>query len=134
MISVCLFGDDCFLYRNIHSLQDCLILQEDLDSLGLLEADMQMKFNVAKCLSMRVTGHYSHKQIIHDYTLHQQTLAELSLGFCKQEFRAPIWQKVGVPLEKVGVPLQKSWSPTNLCIPYVMYSIQNLTKWVLALN
>ena len=72
--SVCLFTDDCVLYRNIHSLQDCLILQEDLDSLGLWEADWQMKFNVAKCHSMRVTRHYSHKQIIHDYTLHQQTL------------------------------------------------------------
>ena len=38
-----------------------------------------MKFNVAKCHSVcdvicNVTRHYSHKQIIHDYTLHQQTL------------------------------------------------------------
>ena len=72
--SVCLFADDCVLYRNIHSLQDCLILQEDLDSLGLWEADWQRKFSVAKCHFMRVTWHYSHKQIIHDYTLHQQTL------------------------------------------------------------
>ena len=32
-----------------------------------------MKFNVAKCHSMRVTRHYSHKQIIHDYTLLKQT-------------------------------------------------------------
>ena len=40
--SVRLFADDCVLYRNIHSLQDCLILQEDLDTLGLLEADWQM--------------------------------------------------------------------------------------------
>ena len=69
-----LFVDDCVLYRNIHSLQDCLILQEDLDSLGLWEAEWQMIFNVVKCHSMRVTRHYSHKQIIHDYTLHQQTL------------------------------------------------------------
>ena len=36
--SVCLFAEDCVLYRNIHSLQDCLILQEDLDSLGLWAA------------------------------------------------------------------------------------------------
>ena len=72
--SVRLFADDCVVYRNIHSLQDCLILQEDLDSLGLWEADWQMKFNVVKCHSMRVTRHFSHKQIIHDYTLHQQTL------------------------------------------------------------
>ena len=55
--SVRLFADDCVIYRNIHSLQDCLILQENLDSLGLWEADWQMKFNVAKCHSMRVTRH-----------------------------------------------------------------------------
>ena len=30
--SVRLFADDCVLYRNIHSLQDCLALQEDLTS------------------------------------------------------------------------------------------------------
>ena len=54
--SVCLFADDCVLYRNIHSLQDCLILQEDLDSLWLWEADWQMKFNVAKCYSMELLG------------------------------------------------------------------------------
>ena len=33
-----------------------------------------MIFNVTKCHSMRETRHYSHKQILHDYTLHQQTL------------------------------------------------------------
>ena len=33
-----------------------------------------MKFNFAKCHSMRVTRHYLHKQILHDYTLLQQTL------------------------------------------------------------
>ena len=43
--SVRLFTDDCVLYRNIHSLQDCLILQDDLDSLGLWEADWQKKFH-----------------------------------------------------------------------------------------
>ena len=32
--SVCLFADNCVMYRNINSLQDCLILQEDLTSLG----------------------------------------------------------------------------------------------------
>ena len=32
--SVRLFAGDCVLYRNIHLLQDCLILQEDLTSLG----------------------------------------------------------------------------------------------------
>ena len=75
--SVGLFADDCVLCRNINSLQDCLILQEDLDSLGLWEAEWQMKFNVAKCHSMRLTPHYSHKQISHGYTLHKQTLENI---------------------------------------------------------
>ena len=33
-----------------------------------------MKFNVAKCHSMRVTQHYSYKEIIHDCTVYQHTL------------------------------------------------------------
>ena len=39
--SVRLFAGDCVLYRNIHSLQDCLALQEDHTSLEQLEADWQ---------------------------------------------------------------------------------------------
>ena len=72
--SVHLFADNCVLYRNIHSLQDCLTLQEDLNSLGQWEADWQMKFNIAKCHSMRVTRHQHHKQFLFDYSLHNQTL------------------------------------------------------------
>ena len=33
-----------------------------------------MKFDVAKCHSMRVTRHQHHKQILFDYSLHNQTL------------------------------------------------------------
>ena len=47
--SVRLFADDCVLYRNINSLTDCQILQEDLNSLAQWETELQMKFNVAKC-------------------------------------------------------------------------------------
>ena len=72
--SVCLYADDGILYSNIHSLQDCLILQEDLTSLGQWEADWQMKLNVAKCHSTRVTWHQHHKQILFDYPLHNQIL------------------------------------------------------------
>ena len=49
-------------------------MQEDLTSLGQWEADWQMKFNVAKCHSMRVTRHQHHKHILFDYSLHNQTL------------------------------------------------------------
>ena len=43
--SVRLFADDCVLYRNIKTLTDCQILQDDLNSLGQWETDCQMSFN-----------------------------------------------------------------------------------------
>ena len=58
----------------VYSIQDCLTLQEYLISLRQWEADWQMKFNVAKCLSMRVTLHQQHKRVPLDYSLHNQTL------------------------------------------------------------
>ena len=75
--SVRLFADDCVLYRNIKSPMDCQILQDDLNSLSQWETDWQMKFNVAKCHSMRVTRHLPDKQILFDYTQHQQILEQV---------------------------------------------------------
>ena len=75
--SVRLFADDCVLYRNIESPTDCQILQDDLNSLAQWEADWQMKFNVAKCHSMRVTRHPPDKHIQFEYTLHQQRLEQV---------------------------------------------------------
>ena len=75
--SVRLFADDCVLYRNINSLTDCQILQEDLNSLAQWETDWQMKFNVAKCHSMRVTRHLPINQIHFNYSLHQQALEQV---------------------------------------------------------
>ena len=75
--SVRLFADDCVLYRNIESLTDCQILQDDLNRLAQREADWQMKFNVAKCHSMRVTRHPPDKHIQFEYTLHQQRLEQV---------------------------------------------------------
>ena len=71
---VCLFAADCVLYRNIYPSKDCLTLQEDLTSLEQWEVDCQIKFNVAKCHSLRVTRHKHHKQIIFDYFLHNPAL------------------------------------------------------------
>ena len=78
--SVCLFTDDCVLYSDIYSIQDCFILQEDLTSLGQWEVDWQKKFNVAKLHSMRVTRHQHHKKNIFDYSLHNQILENVQLA------------------------------------------------------
>ena len=65
------------LYRNIKTLTDCQILQDGLNNLGQWETDWQMKFNVAKCHSMRVTRHLPSNQIHFNYSLHQQTLEQV---------------------------------------------------------
>ena len=101
--SVRLFADDCVLYRYIHSLQDCLTLQEDLTSLGQWEADRQMKFNVAKCHSMRVTRHQHHKQILFDYSLHNQTLENVHSA---KYLGITITDNIGVSMSQKSLPKQ----------------------------
>ena len=60
------------------SLSDYETLQIDLDSLAQWESDWQMKFNVAKCHSMRVTRHSPLKQIKYNNVLHNQTLEQVT--------------------------------------------------------
>ena len=76
--SVRLFANDSVLYRNIFSPSDCENLQKDLDNLAQWESDWQMKFNVAKCHSMRLTRHSPLKQIKYSYILHYQTLEQVT--------------------------------------------------------
>ena len=75
--SVRLFADDCVLHRIIKSPIDFQILPDDLNSLAQWETDWQVKFNVAKCHSMRVTRHPPGKQRQFDNSLHQQRLEQV---------------------------------------------------------
>ena len=47
-----LFADDCLLYRPIHSLEDQLILQRDVDALQRWTELWGMRFNPKKCYIM----------------------------------------------------------------------------------
>jgi hypothetical protein len=47
--SVRLFADDCLLYKEIHSFQDHLSLQEDLSKLEVWAQKWGMRFNAKKC-------------------------------------------------------------------------------------
>ena len=44
-----LFADDSFLYRQINSMRDAEILQQDLDRLQQWERDWRMQFHPGKC-------------------------------------------------------------------------------------
>ena len=58
---------------------DFQILQDDLNSLEQWETNWQMKFNVAKCHSIRVTRHLPDKQIQFDFSLNQQRLEQVQV-------------------------------------------------------
>ena len=54
--SIRLYADDALLYREIHSLEDSRILQEDINRLQEWANCWMMKFNPIKCEYLRVTN------------------------------------------------------------------------------
>jgi len=46
---ICLFADDCIVYRTITDQSDCTTLQADTDILLNWSNTWQMKFNPSKC-------------------------------------------------------------------------------------
>ena len=67
-----LFADDSLIFRPIKTLDDCRLLQIDLDALERWENTWQMKFRPDKCKIMSFTR--SRSPFTHNYTLHNHTL------------------------------------------------------------
>ena len=61
-----------------NSLGSKEILHDDLNKFAQWEAAWLMTFNVATCHSLRVMKHPFPKQVIHDYSLHNQVLENVS--------------------------------------------------------
>ena len=62
-----LFADDCIVFRPIHDLSDCAVLQQDLDALAEWESKWGMEFHPQKCSALRVSR--SRALISHPYKL-----------------------------------------------------------------
>ena len=65
------------LYRHITSEQDYILLQQKMDNLVQWDANWQMKFNIFKYHSIRVTRHTPCEKITFEYVLHNQTLEQV---------------------------------------------------------
>ena len=63
--STCLFADDCILYRQIRTQQDCAILQDDLNNLAAWGQKWGMAFHPDKCSTIRISR--SRKPVTMDY-------------------------------------------------------------------
>ena len=70
-----LFADDCFMYKKITTLNDSILLQQDLDSLIRWEQTWQMQFNPDKCEVLPNTKKC--KPIRHNYHIHGPTLEQV---------------------------------------------------------
>ena len=71
-LNIRLLADDCVVYRQIDSLQDHVILQEDLNHLFDWSNTWQMKFNVDICVIINI-GNLKIKSK-HEYKMNNQIL------------------------------------------------------------
>ena len=77
-----LFGDDCLIYRNIKNKQDQITLQKDIHLLEHCGNTLGMRFNAAKCNSMRVSQTRDPKtvQLLNDRTGTEEVMGAKYLG------------------------------------------------------
>ena len=62
-----LFADDSVLYRNIHSQNDQVILQNDLDTISSWAEKWLMELSINKCSVLYIT--LKRNSIFHDYNI-----------------------------------------------------------------
>ena len=60
-----LFADDCLIYRAVHSVEDQLLLQKDIDSLLVWAETWGMRFNPDKCCILRTCGGIHSERFYH---------------------------------------------------------------------
>jgi len=70
-----LYADDVLLYSTIKSLDDCHILQEDLNTLNKWAQTWKMTFNASKCEFLRVTKKL--KPILMQYHIQDEVIKEV---------------------------------------------------------
>ena len=68
-----LFADDALLYRSINTMNDSVILQNDIDKLVSWSKTWQMQFNVTKCHTMRISR--KKEPVLMDYYIDGQKLS-----------------------------------------------------------
>ena len=71
-----LFADDCVCYRQIHSIEDTVKLQRDINRLGRWARKWGMRFQPTKCNMMQLTRKWV-KKVIATYTLEGTVLEKV---------------------------------------------------------
>ena len=74
-----LFADDTKLYREIKTVDDCKILQDDLNSLSLWSEVWLLKFNAGKCVVMKIRNKVNYRYSLNGVYL-QEVVDQKDLG------------------------------------------------------
>ena len=69
---VCLLADDCILYWEINTLNDCQDLQKDINTLCNWESKLEMKFSIDKCYITHVT--HQRNPLLMTYNMNGRTI------------------------------------------------------------
>jgi hypothetical protein len=112
-----LFADDTKLYRRINSIEDCQILQRDIEALESWSHKWLLKFHPNKCKVMRIgRGHPDFTYVMKDVNNHtinlEETTVEKDLGVQvdnKLSFRDQALASVKKANQKVGL-IRRSFS------------------------
>ncbi len=70
-----LFADDCVIYNRIKERSDCMMLQNDIDTIYRWTQDWQLSLNTSKCKAMDFTN--KRKPIRFNYVLNKNTLEQV---------------------------------------------------------
>ena len=71
-----LFADDALLYRSINTMNDSVILQNDIDKLVSWSKAWQMQFNVTKCHTMKISR--KKEPVLMDYCIDGRKLSPVT--------------------------------------------------------
>ena len=74
--NVRLYADDVILYPTIHTLTNCISLQQDLNTLFHWATTWNMSFNPDKCKYIKIT--LKHNTISYNYTMSNAKIKEVS--------------------------------------------------------
>ena len=85
---VAMFADDTKLFKEIHTTQDCNLLQNDLDQLQAWSGNFDLKFNASKCNSQMITRKL--KLTTHVYKLNNNKLIQTD---CERDL-AYLWTEI----------------------------------------
>ena len=72
-----LYADDCILYLPIFNINDCKMLQHDLEVLSKWSEAWMLDFNVSKCKIMKMSR--KHHNITYIYSIIGQELSNVNL-------------------------------------------------------